>query len=124
MAFEEIKENAEELKNHAKELYESNVRYYKLLIFKTLVQSATATIKGLLLAVCGWFVILFLSIALAMGLGYWLDNFAYGFLIVGLIYLILALIIYYSADKMVEGKVMAKLSKAFFNNDKKENNGV
>ena len=120
MAFEEIKENAEELKNHAKELYESNVRYYKLLVFKSLVESATATVKGLLLAVCACFVLLFLSIALAMGLGYWLDNFAYGFLIVGLIYLILAIIVYYTAGKMVEGKLMAKFSKAFFSNGKKK----
>lgn len=119
MAFEEIKENAEELKNHAKELFESNIRYYKLLVFKSLVQTTTATVKGVLLAVCAWFVILFLSIALAMGLGYWLDNFAYGFLIVGLLYLVLAIVVYYGAGKMVEGKLMAKFSKTFFSNDKK-----
>lgn len=119
MAFEEIKENAEELKNHAKELYESNLRYYKLLIFKKVVQSTTAAIKGIIVAVLSLFVIIFLSIALALGLGYWLDNFAYGFLIVGLIYIILAIIVYYTADKMVEGSMLARFSKSFFSNDKR-----
>lgn len=119
MAFEEIKENAEELKNHAKELYESNVRYYKLLVFKTLVQSTTSIMKGVLLTLMVVFVLIFLSIALALGIGYWLDNFAYGFLIVGLFYLLLSIIIYKMAHTFIEGSLMGKFSKAFFNNDKK-----
>jgi len=119
MAFEEIKENAEDLKNHAKELFESNARYYKLLVFKTLVKSTTAAVKGLLLAICSLFVIIFLSTALAIGLGYWLDNFAYGFLIVGLIYVVLALIVAFALEKVIEGSFLAKFSKSFFKNDKK-----
>jgi Zn-dependent protease with chaperone function len=120
MAFEDIKENAEELKNHARELYESNVRYYKLLVFKTLVQSTTSIMRGVLLTLMVVFILLFLSTALALALGYWLDNFAWGFLIVGVFYIIVSFIIYKMAPKMIEGSLMGRFSRFFFKNDKNE----
>jgi len=113
MAFEEIKENAEDLKNQAKELFEVNLKYYKLWGFKLLMKSTTMLLKMFLLAVMLLIVTVFLSISLAIGLGYWLDNMAYGFLIVGGIYLVLAIIIYFIQDRIVEGPILAKCSKIF-----------
>ncbi|RZJ60185.1 MAG: competence protein [Flavobacterium sp.] len=115
MAFEEIKENVEDLKNQAMELFDSNVEYYKLLGFKILVKSATGVMKGVLLAILMLMVIVFLSTAAALGIGYWLGNHALGFLIVGGIYLLLAMAVLYLHDKMVQGPLMAKFSKMLLN---------
>lgn len=113
MAFEEIKENAEDLKQEVKNLIETNLNYYKLWGFKIVMKSTTMMLKLFLLTVMLTIVTVFFSIALALGIGYWLDNFAYGFLIVGLIYLILAIVVYYVQDKIVEGPMLSRFSKIF-----------
>lgn len=113
MAFEEIKENAEDLKQEVKNLINANLRYYKLWGFKIVMKSTTMMLKLFLLAVMLTIVTVFFSIALALGIGYWLDNFAYGFLIVGLIYLILAILVYYVQDKIVEGPMLSRFSRIF-----------
>lgn len=113
MAFEEIKENAEDLKKQAKELIDINIRYYKLWGFKILMKSTTLMLKMFLLAIMLLIVTIFFSIALALGIGYALDNFAYGFLIVGGIYLVIAIIVYYVQDKIIEGLILSKFSRIF-----------
>lgn len=113
MAFEEIKENAEDLKQEAKKLIDANLKYYKLWGFKILMKSTTTMLKIFLLSVMLMIVTIFFSIAAALGIGYWLDNFAYGFLIVGFIYLIVAIVVYYAQDKIVEGALLSRFSKIF-----------
>src|SRR5690606_8968536 len=110
MAFEEIKENAEELKRQTQELIDANVRYYKLWGFKILMKSTTMMLKIFLLAIMLSIVTIFFSIAIALGIGYALDNLAYGFLIVGGIYLIGAILVYYVQDKIVEGPILSRFS--------------
>lgn len=114
MAFEEIKENVEDLKKHAQELVEANIRYYKLWGFKILMKSTTMMLKMFLLAFMLVIVTIFFSIALALGIGYAIDNFAYGFLIVGGIYLVAAILVYYVQDKIVEGPILSRFSRIFF----------
>lgn len=113
MAFEEVKENIDDLKRQGREVIDANLRYYKLWGFKLLMKSTTMMLKMFLLAVMLCIVTIFFSIALALGIGYWLDNFAYGFLIVGGIYLILAIVVYKVQDEIVEGPILAKFSRTF-----------
>jgi len=113
MAFEEIKENAEDLKNEAKRLIDANLAYYKLWGFKLAMKSTAMMLKLFLLATMLVIVTLFFSIAMALGFGYWFDNFAYGFLTVGFIYLILAIVIYKVQDKIVEGPLLSQFSRIF-----------
>ena len=60
-------------------------------------------------------VLVFFSIAAAIAIGYALDNFAYGFLIVGGVYILLSFLIYSIKDKFVEGPILEKFSEFFFN---------
>ncbi|MDV6167753.1 competence protein [Flavobacterium sp. DG1-102-2] len=113
MAFDEIKENAEDLKQEVKKLIDANLNYYKLWGFKILMKSTTMMLKLFLLAVMLMIVTVFFSIAAALGIGYWLHNFAYGFLIVGVIYLIMAIVVYYVQDKIVEGPMLSRFSRIF-----------
>ena len=114
MAFEEVKENVDELKKQAKELLDTNIRYYKLWAFKLMMKSTTMMLKMFLLATMLVIVTIFFSTALALGIGYALDNYAYGFLIVGFMYLIAAVIVYKIQDKIVEGPILARFSRLFF----------
>lgn len=115
MAFEEIKENAEDLQEQAKAFLESNVSYYKLWLFKVAMKSTTMLLKIFLLSIVLVMVILFLSIAGALAIGYALDNFAYGFLIIGGFYAIIGIFVYRIKDKIVEGPILDKFSEFFFN---------
>lgn len=115
MAFEKIKENTQDLQDQAKGYLDSNVAYYKLWFFKIAMKSTTMILKIFLLAVMLVMVTVFFSIAAAIAIGYALDNFAYGFLIIGGIYLILSILIYKIQDKIVEGPILEKFSEFFFN---------
>lgn len=115
MAFEEIKENSEDLLDHAKAFMESNVSYYKLWLFKATMKSTTMMLKLFLLSIMLVIVTLFLSIAAALAIGYAMDNHAYGFLIIGGLYLVLSIIVYKVQDDIVEGPILRKFSEYFFN---------
>lgn len=114
MAFEKIKENTDELQDRAKEYIDANIAYYKLYGFKIAMKSTTLMLKLFLLSVMLVIVTLFFSIALALAIGYGLDNFAYGFLIVGAIYLVLAILVYKVQDKIVEGPILRTFSNMLF----------
>ena len=115
MAFEEIKENVNQIQEETKAYIDSSAAYYKLWGFKVAMKSASTIIKFSLVAICLSMVLLFGSIAGAIALGYALDNFAYGFLIVSGIYLLITFALFLLKDKIVEGPVMSKFSEIFFN---------
>lgn len=115
MAFEEIKNQTEQIQEHAKSYLETNMEYYKLRAFKVLMQSTTMIVKFLLIGICLSMVILFGSIAAAFAIGAYLDNIVLGFLSVGGFYLILSLLLFLVKDKIVEGPILEKFSTIFFN---------
>ena len=114
MAFEKIKENTDELQDRAKEYIDANIAYYKLYGFKIAMKSTTLMLKLFLLGIMLVIVTLFFFFFLALAIGYALDNFAYGFLIVGGIYFVLAILVYYVQDKIVEGPILRTFSKMLF----------
>ena len=115
MALDELKGNADDIKENVKGFIDSNISYYKLWFFKVAMKSTTMLLKLLLLAVFIILMLVFLSVAAAIAIGYALDNFAYGFLIVSGIYIILSIIVYNIKDKIVEGPILEKFSEFFFN---------
>jgi ABC-type multidrug transport system fused ATPase/permease subunit len=115
MAFEDIKNQTEQIQEHAKGYLETNIEYYKLRGFKVLMQSTTMIVKFLLIAICLSMVVLFGSIAAAFAIAAYLDNIVLGFLSVGGFYLILSLLLFLVKDKIVEGPILEKFSTIFFN---------
>ncbi|RZJ67939.1 MAG: competence protein [Flavobacterium sp.] len=115
MAFEELKENAGEFQQNAKGYIDSSVAYYKLWLFKVAMKSTTMLLKIFLIGIFLMLVLVFISVAAAIAIGYALDNFAYGFLIIGGVYILLSLLIYSIKDKFVEGPILEKFSEFFFN---------
>jgi uncharacterized membrane protein YdbT with pleckstrin-like domain len=115
MPFENIKESAEEVQEKLKDVIDSNIAYYKLWLFKVATKSATQLLKVLLLAFFLVMFLLFSSIALALYFGKLFESNISGFLAVGGIYLVLMLVVYLIKDKIIEGSILEKFSKIFFN---------
>lgn len=115
MAFDDLKEHSENIQQQTKDYIEKNLSYYKLLAFKMAMKSTTMIFKFTLILLCICMVLLFFSIALAFAIGNYLESYAFGFLIVGLIYLLLTGLLFLVRDKIVEGPILEKFSEIFFN---------
>jgi hypothetical protein len=115
MAFEELKENAENIHDQVQAYIESNVAYYKLWGFKVAMKSTTMILKFTLILLCFCMVLLFCSIAAAFAIGIALDSYALGFLVVAGIYLLVTVLLFLVKDKIVEGPILEKFSEIFFN---------
>ena len=115
MAFEELKENTDNIQEQAKAYIESTAAYYKLWGFKVAMKSTTMIIKFSLILLCFSMVLLFCSVAGALAIGIALDSYALGFLIVGSVYLVVTAILFSIKDKIVEGPILEKFSEIFFN---------
>ena len=115
MAFEELKENTEDIQEQIQEYIQSNVSYYKLWGFKVAMKSTTIILKFTLIFLCFVMVLFFCSIAGALVLGKYLDNYPLGFLIIGGIYLLITFLLFLIKDKIVEGPILEKFSEIFFN---------
>ena len=115
MAFEEIREHAENIQEHTKTYVETNIAYYKLKGFKLAMKSTTMILKFVLIFLCFLMVLLFCSIAAAFAIGQYLNSYTFGFLIVGGIYLLVTGLLFLVKDKIVEGPILEKFSEIFFN---------
>jgi|SRR5690554_1728193 len=114
--FGKLKENIREVHDQTQELINSNLAYYKLWVFNVITKSSSALLKILLIGVLLVMVFVFFSVAAAIAIGYALDNFALGFLIVGGFYLLLSLLIYALRNK-IEKPIIEKLSEIFYNDE-------
>ncbi|ESU24145.1 hypothetical protein FEDK69T_05790 [Flavobacterium enshiense DK69] len=115
MPFENLKEKAGDIQANLKNAIDSNTEYYKLWLFKVFMKSTTMIVRVLLMLVFFLFFLFFASIGLALYLGKLMDNTVLGFLAVSVFYLIMVLIAYLIKDKIVEGSMLQKFSKIFFN---------
>jgi hypothetical protein len=116
MAFEDLKESTEGIREQAQAIIESNVAYYRLRAFKMAMKSTTMVLKLALIAMCVLMVLLFLSVALAFYIGSYMSNYALGFLCVGGLYVLVTIVLVIVRDKIIEGPLLNKFSKLFFNN--------
>ncbi len=115
MAFEELKENKENIQEEAQAYIENSLAYFKLRSFKVAMKSTTMIFKFILILWCVSMVLLFCSIALAFAFANYLDSYPLGFLMVGGIYFLFTVVLFYVKDKIVEGPILEKFSEIFFN---------
>jgi len=115
MAFEEFKENLEDVQENAKAYIERSVAYYKLLGFKVAMKTTTLLVKFILIAFCLLLFILFGSVAGSLALGNYLGSYTQGFLCVAGFYLVLALLLYLFRNKIIDKPILEKFSELFFN---------
>lgn len=113
MAFEELKDNFSEAEASAKSYLDSSRQFYKLKGFKVLMKAVIITAKIASVAMMSVLALLFLSIGIAFWIGSGLESTAQGFLIVGLFYVLLGIIIYLLRHKLRK-PLLQKFSEFYF----------
>ncbi|MCX2720746.1 phage holin family protein [Lentiprolixibacter aurantiacus] len=113
MAFEELKHDFSEIDKEVSAYVEHSLEYAKLKSFKISMVLVTYFAKVVLIGVLAILTLLFLSLAASFALGEELDNLLYGFLIVGLIYLLLAFVGYVLREKLNK-PILRMFSKHYF----------
>lgn len=114
MAFSEIKDNVNDLKQETKAYVDKNVEYYKLLGFKIVAKTTTMFVQYTLILLSFAFVLMFGSVAAGFAIGSSLESTALGFLIVAGCYFLVGIILLVLKDKIVEGRVLRIFSEMFF----------
>jgi hypothetical protein len=115
MAFNEIKDNVENLKSETKAYVDKNVEYYKLLGFKIVAKTTTMFVSYTLILLAFAFVLLFGSIAAGFAIGNSIGSTALGFLIIAGAYLIIGIFFLLLKDKLLESRILRIFSEMFFN---------
>jgi len=115
MAFENLKNDAEQIQIGIKEIVDTNVAYYKLWFFKVTMKSMTTISKMFLIAAFLIFAVLFISVSFALFLGDLFHSYFLGFLIVGAFYLVMCVLVFFAKSKGIEKLILEKFSEFFFN---------
>lgn len=113
MAFDELKENFSEAEETARSYIENSRQFYKLKGFKILMKAVMVFVKIASVAIALTLALLFLSIGAAFWVGSELDNTAYGFFVVGGVYVLIGLIIYLLRHSLRK-PLLKKFSEFYF----------
>lgn len=115
MAYKEVKEELNQVKEHSEAYINTSLQYYKLWGFKVSVKAASQFMTLVLLSLFSMMALLFLSLAVAFALNDTLDSPFLGFILVGIFYVIVTIIAYLCRSFLVEKPVFKKLSEIIFN---------
>ena len=113
MAFEELKHDFSEIDKEVSAYVEHSLEYAKLKSFKISMVLVTYFAKVVLVGVITILSLLFLSLAASFALGEAFNNQLYGYLAVGLVYLILALIGFAFRERLNK-PILRMFSKYYF----------
>ncbi len=113
MIFDELKESLSEIDEGFHSYLDSSKEYYKLSAFKFLMKSISALAKWVCLGFIALLALFILSIAASFGIGQALDNTFYGFLCVGLFYVLVGIIFYLLRNK-IDRPLLKKFSGYYF----------
>ena len=99
MAFEKLKENVLDTDVNIHAYIKSSEDYIKLKSFKVLMLGVTYITKVIVIGALVCIMLLILSFAVAFRLAQILDDTFYGFLIVGLFYVLVVVVVYFFRNK-------------------------
>lgn len=116
MAFEALKENLLETDVNIHGYIKTSEDYIKLKSFKALMIGITFMTKILILGAFIFMALLVVSFAIAFKLAQVLNNTFYGFLIVGLFYVLVVILVYLLRAK-ISAPLLRKFSNYYFTND-------
>ena len=113
MAFEELKKDFLDADANIRSYAKNSDEYVRLKIFKILMRSITSFAQILVVGSVFLIAILLLSLAVSYSIGQAMDNFYYGFLIVGLCYVVFGIICYVFREKFNK-PLIRRFSKYYF----------
>lgn len=113
MAFEKLKDGITDVDTNVKNYVTNIIEYYQLKSFKILMRSISSLTKFMVVGFAVMLTILLLSIAASYGIGQALDNIFYGFLVVGLFFIVVSICIYFLRNKL-DKPLLKMFSKFYF----------
>jgi Zn-dependent protease with chaperone function len=113
MAFNELKKDLIEAEVDIRSYLDNSEEYFKLKIFKALMRGITAITHIIVIAAIAFLALFILSLAVSYIIGSLMDFMYYGFIIVGLFYVVLAILCYLFRDKL-DAPLLKKISKYYF----------
>lgn len=112
--FSGIKETLENLRITAKDYFETQIALVKLQAAEKISSAASAIIAYLVLSVFLLFFLLFGSFALAYFLSEWIGRPFAGFLIVGGLYLLTGMSIFFGRERILRRPILNALIRQWF----------
>ncbi len=117
MAFDRLTESLHTVSDKFQDYTTSTAEYYKLRLFKSSMKGAVSLVNLLVFGSFFLFVLLFLSIGVALWLGIIMESSFAGFLIVGGFYGLVTLFLVLFGKKMIERSLLIKFSKLLYDED-------
>ena len=111
--FESLNETTTKATNTAEKYIDTSKDYLKLKVFQQLTLTLSLAVKSAIIGGLIAFALIFISISGALALGDKLDNLPLGFLLVGLIFVILSIIVFIFRER-VNSKIISTVSEKFF----------
>jgi hypothetical protein len=112
-------EDTTTLKDNIREYVDTQIKIAKLKAINKAGPLISGIIAGVLLAFLGIFILIFLSISAALGISTVTGHPYLGFLLVGIFYLIVAVLIVALKDKLLTMPIINALLKKFYDTDQK-----
>jgi len=117
MAFDRLTESLHTVSDKLQEYGTSTAKYYKLRLFKSSMKGAISLVNLLVFGSFFLFVLLFISIGVALWLGIVMESSFAGFLIVGGFYGLVTLFLAFFGRKIIERSLLIKFSKLLYDDD-------
>jgi len=113
MALKELKRDLTEADVDVRSYLENSEEYFKLKIFKVLMRAVTVFTHIMLIGAIALLALFLLSLAASYAIGNAMDNIYQGFIVVGLFYVIVALLCYFFRDKL-DRPLLRRFSNYYF----------
>lgn len=111
--FDSLNDTSSHAVDAGERLLKTSYEYYKLRIFKQVSVSISMVFKTMLIGGFALIGITFLAVSLAFFIGTLLNDKVLGFVIVGGLFVLLAVLLFFMRG-MINRRVVKKLSKTFF----------
>ena len=113
MHFKELKQDLIEADADIRSYIEISEEYYKLKVFKIIMGSVTTVAQALLIGAIVLLALFMVSLGASLAINEAMDSYYYGFIIVGLFYVLIAMLCYFFRD-ILHRPVLRKFSKQYF----------
>lgn len=117
MAFDRLNDNLHTISEKFQDFGTSTAEYYKLRLFKSSMKGAVSLVNLLVFGSFSLFIMLFISIGVALYLGIIMESSYAGFLIVGGFYALVMVFLVLFGKKMIERSLLKKFSELLYDDD-------
>ena len=115
--METTKTRINDLAGNIQEYIETRIDIVKLDAVDTGASAASSMVSWALISIIAFITLFLLTIGGAIAIGYMLENFAYGFLILAGFYMLVAIVIYANRENWIRKPLVKSIVKNIYEND-------